>query len=557
MSKTSKTNKSTGNTTEKKIVVTNIGLHDLNKQLKQVISENTKTDITSNSISIIPGVETPSSGASNSKDGITYNGISQDAGQISTVQSVKGQNISVPDNFLDFSENPLDTVKEEIFDSITTEMSVITSRLISAPDESLQVSNLLRPLTGESTSNDQTSDKGNGVALYKKPIRQPIGQQLPFPLSTNDSIEEPLIKTNYKLNDIKKLAKLDQKIETAVEELNNKVIELGQKHNEMVSDWIDGISEKASDFIGKKAFDSWLDDVGDGKAFETANLEDFNIREYLKIRCPEFMHYAGLNTIDFAAVFLNPSEQMLLGNIQSKVSDAIAIWNNVDEFVSKETLVAVKNLVTFLVEDLTKQVLSYLQKIFNKYLSPSFPIGLAKDYATITKRYMLESVKDPRDILKEITVKNEIKLDDANNERIKMLTTQLNDKLNGSLSEGGKKFKKKLENFDKYYDEIVKYLKYGPEYALEQVEVLYKKYLNMGIREMNRILNNFDKIVYNSVENGGKVSGQYLAKKANDLQEKKLRRAIQKTNEKLAKAQIKANAVINKAVMNLLAQIGG
>lgn len=287
------------------------------------------------------------------------------------------------------------------------------------------------------------------------------------------------------------------------------------------------------------------------------DIENINVRDKLKLNCPDFIKQAGISQIDFGSLFLSPQGEEFVSQAQGIVNDAIDTVNGVPNYISEDALIAIQNTITFIITDLIQTVVGYCTGVLQTYISPEFPIGLAKDLVSATATKTQQKIKNPADLLDELTKTAEDRGEAIDKERSEELKNFLNEKLSGTLGKTTTEIKKIMDQIQPYSSEISKYLKFGPDYAMSQVEAIYKKYLLMGIAIVDEQLGNLNKEIDNYINIASNLASDNAALTINNLQEQKLKKVINETNKKKQQLTLKAVALINKTVMNLMAQLGG
>lgn len=344
-----------------------------------------------------------------------------------------------------------------------------------------------------------------------------------------------------------KINNLTDKVDNAVQTGKSNATNLTNTAVSKLNDSLNSVKKSLN--LGEKSAD------GNPNAFEIKNI---NIREKLKVNCPNFMKQCGMSQIDFGGLFLStPGAEAAFAQAQGIINDAIDITNGVIDFVSKDTLIAIQDLITFIISDLISTILSYCTNVFSTYISPDFVIGLTKDVATGALKYTKENIKNPADILNELQQSFEGTVEKKSEESMQKMQNELTDKINIIQSGAVTKIKDVMGEIQKYSSEIAKYVKYGPDYAAEQVELIYKKYLNMGIGIANEYIGKLNSYIDFYVDFAAKKTGEAAARAANDLQTKAMQKIVKQVNIKKQKASLIAMSIINKVVMNLLGVLGG
>lgn len=290
---------------------------------------------------------------------------------------------------------------------------------------------------------------------------------------------------------------------------------------------------------------------------EKLQLEKIDIRSKIKIECPDFLKQCGLTQIDFGTVFLRPQDEAFISQATNIVNDAISTVNGISAYLTPEAYNAVVEVIQFIIADLIQTVVSYAMRVFQTYVSPDFVIGLAQDIVTQSLRYTAEKTRNPAEILEEIKKDRTKIIEDEAEKKKKEGQLALVKDINDTLAKVTKDVQKVMDEIQPYTSEIAKYMEMGPDYALTQLENLYNKYLNMGISIVDQQLGKVNQMIDDYVDSGAKATGYFAAQKINSLQEKQLKKVAAIADTKLQQVKIKALSLINKAVMNLMAMLGG
>lgn len=334
-------------------------------------------------------------------------------------------------------------------------------------------------------------------------------------------------------------------VSTEVNNLSSKATEgLNAFSNDLSKDIMQGFAD-----IGIK---------GGMKKIEVEKIYDeMQVRDKLVVNCPNFMKQFGVSKIDFGKMFLSEEGEALIATGQAVANDILDTVGGIHQYITPEIVIAVQELLTFVIQDLTQTTLNLAQSLFLSYASVDYPVSLAKTLAEKTLKYTKLNIKSPDKLLEELNTTAEDGSKKINDDEMKRMKDVINGKTSGALSELTKKTQKVLSDISKYSDPIAQYAKFGPDYAIRQVLQIYRKYLNMGIKIVYDAKADLDSKINTYVDFAAQKSGQWSASLTNELQKKTLQKAINNTNTKKQKTQLKATALVNKAVMNLLAQLGG
>jgi hypothetical protein len=356
------------------------------------------------------------------------------------------------------------------------------------------------------------------------------------------------IKSNEIINNA--LGALDDKVNNwATENIKNPVQGFADGLTDKVSGFANNISSKIPSKLGDD-----LEKINSALGFD---IENINLRDKLKVECPNFMKQCGLSQVDFGTIFLNPQQEALIAQGQNIANDTINTLNALQNYLTPEALQSVVEVVQFIITDLIQQIINYALSVFQSYVSPGFVVGLAKDMVTSSIRYTTENTKDPAKLLEEI-IKDAAKVaEDTEKTEKQKKQAELMAKINDKFVATQEWIKKAMDTIQPYTAEIAKYMTMGPDYACNEIEALYKKYLTMGISYVNTQLGELNGLIDDWVDSGAEATGKFAAEKINKLQEKTLAKAKKLTDTKLQQVKIKALSLINKAIMNLMAMLGG
>lgn len=356
------------------------------------------------------------------------------------------------------------------------------------------------------------------------------------------------IKSNEIINNA--LGSLDNKVnDWATENIQNPVQGFADGLKDKVSGFADSISSKIPSKLGDD-----LEKINSALGFD---IENINLRDKLKIECPNFMKQCGLSQVDFGTMFLNPQQEALIAQGQNIANDAINTLNGLQNYLTPEALQSVVEVVQFIITDLIQQIINYAMGVFQTYVNPGFVIGLAQDMVTSSVRYTTENTKDPAKLLEEIIKDAATVAEDTEKTEKQKKQAELMAKINEKFAATQEWIKNAMDTIQPYTSEIAKYMTMGPDYACNELEALYKKYLMMGISYVNTQLSELNGIIDDWIDSQAEATGKFAAEKINKLQEKTLAKVKKLTDTKLQQVKIKALSLINKAIMNLMAMLGG
>lgn len=357
---------------------------------------------------------------------------------------------------------------------------------------------------------------------------------------------------NIKTNEIidSKLGELDSKInDWATDNIKNPVQGFVDNLNGKISGFAQELTDKIPSKLGGD-----LAKINDALGFD---IENINLRDKLKLECPNFMKQCGLSQVDFGTLFLNPQQEAFIAQGQNIANDAINTLNGLQNYLTPEALQAAVEVVQFIITDLIQQVINYCMSVFQSYVSPDFVLGLVKDITTSSIRYTTENTKDPAIILEELLKDNGTAIEDNEKTEKEKKNLELKNKINKAFTDTQDWIKKQMDTIQPYTSEIAKYMTMGPDYACNELEALYKKYLMQGISYVNTQLGELNGIIDDWIDSQAEAIGKSAAERINKKQEKALEKVKKINDTKLQKVKIKALSLINKAKMNLLAMLGG
>lgn len=334
--------------------------------------------------------------------------------------------------------------------------------------------------------------------------------------------------------------------------------EWNSKVNEATSKFTSNINSKIASGIGNM-FGGKSDGISDNKTYgsEKFHIDPIDFRSKLEVECPDFMKQCGISKVDFGSMFLTPKQEAFIGQAQGITNDVIQSINGVQQFISPAALESVQNMITFIITDLINQVVGYATQTFLKYTSPEFPIGLAKDLAITSLQYTRENTKSPDEVLKEICQEKNKIFEDIKENAEKEAQKTVIGKINKTFSKTTSKIKEIMDEVQPYTQIIAEYMVMGPDYVCSEITAIYSKYLNIGIDYVDTQIRQLEQIVHEYVDYAALSTGLWAADVINRSQEKAAKKIVEKTNKCKAMIELKAKSLINKAIMNLLAQLGG
>jgi gas vesicle protein len=287
------------------------------------------------------------------------------------------------------------------------------------------------------------------------------------------------------------------------------------------------------------------------------DVNNINVRDKLILECPNVITKSGNMKIDFGAMFLSAQGEETVAQMQSIVADATGAVMGVIDMIDEETLILVKETVEFIIKDLITTVTSYCVDLFNTYISPEFAISLAKELVTKTLEYTTANIKNPADILKEVSKDAKTQLEDdtkrETQEKIRKITQNIQDYISDTMEQ----VKLIMDEIQPYTSEIAKYIQLGPEYFCGEVEAIYKKFLNMGVSLADEQVAKVNEMINTELDFCASWAGKNAANGINITQEWIIRGAKKLADATLAQVKIKALSIINKVLMQLLAIVGG
>lgn len=284
---------------------------------------------------------------------------------------------------------------------------------------------------------------------------------------------------------------------------------------------------------------------------------DIEIRDKLKVECPDLIKQAGLTQLDFGKLFLNSEGEAILGTLEQTLNGIIDITKNIDNIISKEMVEAIANTLVYITEDILKQATDYVTSVFKTYISPEYVAQLAMTITRSTLMYTQKFIKTPAEIYKEIEV-------DYVNELEKELNNKQSKKQSGLITKITVTFNKVIEVITKILKEISPYVEelrklaiYGPDYLTQEIVGIYKKYLSMAISIADEAIGSIIKLIDAVVDYMAAVAGKYVAQKTNELQKRIFKKQFEAIKRQEMKVKVKAKSEINKAKLKLLSLLGG
>lgn len=290
---------------------------------------------------------------------------------------------------------------------------------------------------------------------------------------------------------------------------------------------------------------------------EPLNLERVAIREKLVVGCPDILKQAGITQIDFGSVFLNAEGEAKLAQVENITNNVIDGLNGVHQYISQDAIDSVVNTIQFIIKDLVDTIIAYCKQKFETYVSPDFPISLGKDYVQQTARYTKEYTKTPAQIFAEVSKDPVKKQQDEIKEKERKDQTELIKKIKEISVKTNNKIQEIMDTIQPYTEEISKYLVYGPDYVMEEIITLYKRYLDKGIGYVDEQIALVETYINTKVDEWALTSGIFAAEQLNGLQKRIASNIINKDKYLADAAKVKAMSLVNKATMNLLSIIGG
>lgn len=290
---------------------------------------------------------------------------------------------------------------------------------------------------------------------------------------------------------------------------------------------------------------------------EPLNVERVAIREKLTVECPDILKQAGITQVDFGSVFLSAEGEARLVQAENIANNVIDGLNGVHQFMTKEALDSVVSTINFIIDDLVDTLIAYCKQKFETYISPDFAISLGKDYIQQTARYTQEYIKTPAEIFEEVSKDPVKKQQDEIKEKERKDQSELISKIKEISLKTTNTIQEIMDTIQPYTEEISKYLVYGPDYVMNEIVTLYKRYLDKGIGYVDEQIALVEAYVNTKVDEWALTSGIFAAEEFNSMQRKTAAKVINKDKYLSDAARVKAMSLVNKATMNLLALIGG
>ena len=284
---------------------------------------------------------------------------------------------------------------------------------------------------------------------------------------------------------------------------------------------------------------------------------DIEIREKLKVECPELIKQAGLTQLDFGKLFLNSEGEAIVGSIEQNANGIIDITKNIDNIVSKEMVNAITDTLLYIGEDILKQSTDYINSVFKTYISPEYATQLAMTTTKSTLQYLKQFTKTPAELYKEVEVDYANTVESQSEEEQKKQQKDLILGINKVFNKTIEIIKKILKEISPYVEELRKLAIYGPDYLTQEIVALYKKYLSMSISTVDEAIASVISLIEVKTDYWALTSAQRAAEKINEQQKRVLKKQFEKAKKLEAQMKIKAKSEINKATLKLLSLLGG
>ena len=288
-----------------------------------------------------------------------------------------------------------------------------------------------------------------------------------------------------------------------------------------------------------------------------AELSRIELRDKIKVDCPKFLSACEGSKIDFGNVFLNPSTEQTIAQVEGIANNAIDTINGVSSYISIETLEAISEMLQSLIETLISNIIDTAKQLAKKYASPEAGKELLKLYTDTVVNYTKENTKNPADLLKEIKIDPASMLEQES-------TEQMTNKVNSAISDAQDKFNKANEKIQsimseiqKYSEPIAQYMQYGPDYAIDQVYAIYDEYYNIGYSYVQIECAKIYNTITEQISKYAELTGKAAAEKINNIEKQTLVKAMNKADAKITQVKIKAAAIVKKTLLNLMSLIGG
>lgn len=284
---------------------------------------------------------------------------------------------------------------------------------------------------------------------------------------------------------------------------------------------------------------------------------DLQLREKLKVNCPDLIKQAGLTQLDFGKLFLNSEGEAILDSFQSNANGIIDISNNIDNIISLEMIQAIANTLAYIGEDILKQATDYATSVFKTYLSPEYALQLAMDATKAALRYTGQFTKSPAELYKEIEVDYATVAEQNTEEQQKKQQKNVISKITKVFNKIIEIVKKILKKISPYVEELRRLAIYGPDYLTQEMVAIYKKYLSMAISMADEAISSIITLVNTKIDYWALIVGYAAASKINEAQKRILKKQFEKVKTVETKVKVKVKAEINKATLKLLSLLGG
>lgn len=284
---------------------------------------------------------------------------------------------------------------------------------------------------------------------------------------------------------------------------------------------------------------------------------DIEIREKLKMECPELIKQAGLTQLDFGKLFLNSEGEAIVGSIKQNANGIIDITKNIDNIVSKEMVDAITDTLLYIGEDLLKQSTDYVNSVFKTYVSPEYATQLAMLITKSTLNYTKQFTKTPADLYKEIESDYANIVESQSEEKQKKQQKDLISSINKVFNKTIEIIKKILNAISPYVEELRKLSIYGPDYLTQEIVALYKKYLSMAISAVDEAIASVITLINTKIDYWALTIGRKTAEKINEQQKRLLKKQFEKAKKLETQIKVKVKSQINKATLKLLSLLGG
>ena len=284
---------------------------------------------------------------------------------------------------------------------------------------------------------------------------------------------------------------------------------------------------------------------------------DIEIREKLKMECPELIKQAGLTQLDFGKLFLNSEGEAIVGSIEQNTNGVIDIAKNIDNIVSKEMVNAITDTLLYIGEDILKQSTDYINSVFKTYISPEYATQLAMTTTKSTLQYLKQFTKTPAELYKEVEVDYANTVESQSEEEQKKQQKDLISGINKVFNKTIEIIKKILKAISPYVEELRRLAIYGPDYLTQEIIALYKKYLSMAISTVDEAIASVVTLINTKIDYWALTSAQRAAEKINEQQKRILKKQFEKAKKLETQTKVKAKSEINKATLKLLSLLGG